>query len=160
MLQRPYAIATHWWLGKISDSFSCILTSVFQQEGGDGDQRVFRQGPWQPDVCYIVASHSRWYCWESVFQSQGREGRRRFGTDHQSERHETVQVARRQIVPGHHQELATFQSRNEHVSIGLFFHQIGVVITQHRNMCKNSKLVGLNNHMVGQFVRVLLIITL
>ncbi len=112
MLQKPYAIATHWWMGEIPDFFSCRQTGVFQQEGGDGDQRVSRQGPWQPDVRYIVANHCRSYCWEFVFQSQGRRGRRRFGIDHQNERHEIVQVAGRRIVPGHHQELAAFQSCN------------------------------------------------
>jgi hypothetical protein len=40
----------------------------------------------------------------------------------------------------------------EHVFVGLSFRQIAAVITQHRNLCKNSKLAGLNNHMVGQFV--------
>ncbi len=111
MLQKPYAIATHWWMGEIPDSFSCRQTGLFQQ-GGDGDQRVSRQGPWQPDVCYIVASHCRWYCWEFVFQSQGRRGRRRFEIDHQSERHETIQVVGRRIVLGHHKKLTAFQSRN------------------------------------------------
>jgi hypothetical protein len=48
----------------------------------------------------------------------------------------------------------------EHVSIGLSFHQTAAVITQHRNLCKNSKLAGLNDHMVGQFVRVLLAVAL
>ncbi len=37
----------------------------------------------------------------------------------------------------------------EHVSVGLSFHQTAAVITQHRNLCKNSKLAGLNDHMVG-----------
>jgi hypothetical protein len=37
----------------------------------------------------------------------------------------------------------------ENVSVGLSFHQTTVVITQHRNLCKNSKLAGLNDHMVG-----------
>jgi hypothetical protein len=40
----------------------------------------------------------------------------------------------------------------EHVSVGLSFRQTATVITQHRNLCKNSKLAGLNDHMVGQFV--------
>jgi hypothetical protein len=48
----------------------------------------------------------------------------------------------------------------EHVSVGLSFRQIATVITQHRNLCKNSKLVGLNDHMVGKFVRVLFAVAL
>jgi hypothetical protein len=48
----------------------------------------------------------------------------------------------------------------EHVFVGLSFRQIAVVITQHRNLCKNSKLASLNDHMVGQFVRVLLAVAL
>jgi hypothetical protein len=48
----------------------------------------------------------------------------------------------------------------EHVSVGLSFRQTTAVITQHWNLCKNSKLVGLNDHMVGQFVRVLLAVAL
>jgi len=48
----------------------------------------------------------------------------------------------------------------EHVSVGLLFRQTAVVITQHRNLCKNSKLAGLNDHMVGQFVRMLLTVAL
>jgi hypothetical protein len=48
----------------------------------------------------------------------------------------------------------------EHVYVGLSFRQTAIVITQHRNLCKNSKLAGLNNHMVGQFVRVLLVVAL
>ncbi|CAK9860023.1 unnamed protein product [Sphagnum jensenii] len=48
----------------------------------------------------------------------------------------------------------------EHVSVGLSFCQTAAVITQHRNLCKNSKLTGLNDHMVGQFVRVLLTVAL
>ncbi len=48
----------------------------------------------------------------------------------------------------------------EHVSIGLSFRQTAAVITQHRNLCKNSKLAGLNDHMVGQFVRVLVVVAL
>jgi hypothetical protein len=48
----------------------------------------------------------------------------------------------------------------EHVSVGLSFRQTATVITQHQNLCKNSKLAGLNDHMVGQFVRVLLPVAL
>jgi hypothetical protein len=46
------------------------------------------------------------------------------------------------------------------VSVGLSFRQTAAVITQHQNLCKNSKLAGLNDHMVGQFVQVLLAIAL
>ena len=42
-----------------------------------------------------------------------------------------------------------------HVSVGLSFRQTARVITQHRNFTKNAKLSGLNDHMVGQFVRIL-----
>jgi hypothetical protein len=42
-----------------------------------------------------------------------------------------------------------------HVYIGLLFRQTSKVIEQHRSVTKNAKLNGLNNHMVGQFVRVL-----
>jgi hypothetical protein len=48
----------------------------------------------------------------------------------------------------------------EHVFVGLSFRQTADVITQHQNLCKNSKLAGLNDHMVGQFVRVLLAVAL
>jgi hypothetical protein len=37
----------------------------------------------------------------------------------------------------------------EHVSVGFLFRQTIIIITQHRNLCKNSKLAGLNNHKVG-----------
>ena len=48
----------------------------------------------------------------------------------------------------------------EHVSVGLSFRQTAAVITQDRNACKNPKLAGLNDHMVGQFVRVLLAVAM
>lgn len=48
----------------------------------------------------------------------------------------------------------------EHVSVGLSFRQTAAVITQHRNACKNPKLAGLNDHMVGQFVRVLVAVAM
>jgi hypothetical protein len=48
----------------------------------------------------------------------------------------------------------------EHMSVGLSFRQTIAVITQHWNLCKNSKLASLNDHMVGQFVRVFLAIAL
>jgi len=56
--------------------------------------------------------------------------------------------------------LLRFNFAIEHVSVGLSFRQTTAVITQHRNLCKNSKLAGLNDHMVGQFVRVLLVVAL
>jgi hypothetical protein len=48
----------------------------------------------------------------------------------------------------------------EHVSVGLSFRQTAAVITQHRNLSKNPKLPGLNDHIVGQLVRVLLDVAL
>jgi hypothetical protein len=47
-----------------------------------------------------------------------------------------------------------------HVSVGLSFQQTSKVIEQHHLASKNAKLNGLNNHMVGQFVRVLLAVSL
>jgi hypothetical protein len=47
-----------------------------------------------------------------------------------------------------------------HFFVGLSFQQTSKVIEQHRSATKNAKLSGLNNHMVGQFVRVLLTISL
>ncbi len=47
-----------------------------------------------------------------------------------------------------------------HVSVGLSFRQISKVIEQHRSVTKNAKLNGLNDHMVSQFVRVLLAVSL
>lgn len=44
--------------------------------------------------------------------------------------------------------------------VGLSLRHIAIVITQHRNLCKKSKLLGLNDHMVGQLVRVLLVVVL
>jgi len=47
-----------------------------------------------------------------------------------------------------------------HVSVGLSFRQTSKVIEQHRSTTKNAKLNGLNNHMVGQFVCILLAVSL
>ncbi len=47
-----------------------------------------------------------------------------------------------------------------HVFVGLSFRQTSKVIEQHRSATKNAKLSGLNNHMVGQFVHVLLVVSL
>jgi hypothetical protein len=43
----------------------------------------------------------------------------------------------------------------DHTSAGLSFRQTAKVITQHRNRTKNPKLIGLSDHMVGQYVRTL-----
>ena len=48
----------------------------------------------------------------------------------------------------------------DHTSVSILFRQIAAVITQHRNRCKNHKLAGLRDHMVGQFVRVLVVVAL
>jgi hypothetical protein len=47
-----------------------------------------------------------------------------------------------------------------HVSIGLLFRQTSKVIEQHCSATKNAKFNSLNDHMVGQFVRVLLAVSL
>jgi hypothetical protein len=48
----------------------------------------------------------------------------------------------------------------DHVKVGLSFKSAAAVITQHRNRTKNVKLMGISDHMVGQYVRVLLAVTL
>jgi hypothetical protein len=48
----------------------------------------------------------------------------------------------------------------QHVSVGLSFRQTSKVIEQHRSTTKNAKLSGLNDHMVDQFVYVLLVVSL
>lgn len=48
----------------------------------------------------------------------------------------------------------------QHVFVGLSFRQTAKVIEQHRVATKNPKLNGLNDHMVSQFVRVLLAVAL
>jgi hypothetical protein len=48
----------------------------------------------------------------------------------------------------------------DHVSVGLSFRQTARVISQHRSRTKNAKLGGLNDHMVGQFVRILVAVNL
>jgi hypothetical protein len=53
-----------------------------------------------------------------------------------------------------------FQFAIDHISVGLSFRQTAAVITQHRNRCTNPKLTGLSDHMVGQFVRVLVVVSL
>jgi hypothetical protein len=42
----------------------------------------------------------------------------------------------------------------DHTSIGLLFRQMFVVIDQHKKAFGNVKLVGLNDHIVSQYVRV------
>jgi hypothetical protein len=48
----------------------------------------------------------------------------------------------------------------DHVKVGLSFRQVAAVIMQHRNHTKNVKLMGICDHMVGQYVRVLLAVAL
>jgi hypothetical protein len=48
----------------------------------------------------------------------------------------------------------------DHVNVGLSFRQAAAVITQHRNRTKNVKLMGISDHMVGQYVRVLVAVAL
>lgn len=48
----------------------------------------------------------------------------------------------------------------QHVSIGLYFHQTAKVIEQHRAATRNAKLSGVNDHMVSQFIRVLVAVNL
>jgi hypothetical protein len=47
-----------------------------------------------------------------------------------------------------------------HVSVGLSFRQTSKMIEQHRSATKNAKLNDLNDHMVGQFIRILLAVSL
>jgi hypothetical protein len=47
-----------------------------------------------------------------------------------------------------------------HVSVRLSFRHTSKVIEQHRSATENAKLNSLNDHMVGQFVRVLLAVSL
>ena len=53
-----------------------------------------------------------------------------------------------------------FQLAIEHTSVGLSFRQTAAVIKQHRDLTKNTKLTGLNDHMVGQFVRIIVAVDL
>jgi hypothetical protein len=48
----------------------------------------------------------------------------------------------------------------DHVKVGLSFRQAAAVFTQHRNRTKNVKLMGISDHMVGQYVRVLLAVAM
>jgi hypothetical protein len=47
-----------------------------------------------------------------------------------------------------------FELALDHTSIGLFFHQTSTVINHHKEACGNAKLVGFNDHIVNQYVRV------
>ncbi|KAH8941177.1 hypothetical protein BDL97_14G024200 [Sphagnum fallax] len=47
-----------------------------------------------------------------------------------------------------------FELALDHTSIGLSFHQTSAVIDQHKEAFGNAKLVGLNDHIVSQYVRV------
>ncbi len=53
-----------------------------------------------------------------------------------------------------------FWSVIDHTFSGLSFRQTTAVIEQHRIRTKNLKLMGLNDHMVSQFVRVLVVVNL
>jgi hypothetical protein len=56
--------------------------------------------------------------------------------------------------------LLWFDLAIRHIYVGLSFWQTSKVIKQHRLATKNAKLNGLNDHMVGQFVRILLAVSL
>jgi hypothetical protein len=47
-----------------------------------------------------------------------------------------------------------FELALDHTSIGLLFCQTSAVIDQHKEAFGNAKLVGLNDHIVNQYVRV------
>jgi hypothetical protein len=47
-----------------------------------------------------------------------------------------------------------FELALDHTSIGLSFRQMSAIIDQHKKAFGNAKLVGLNNHIVSQYVRV------
>jgi hypothetical protein len=47
-----------------------------------------------------------------------------------------------------------FELAFDHNSIGLSFHQMSAVIDQHKEAFGNAKLVGLNDHIVSQYIRV------
>jgi len=47
-----------------------------------------------------------------------------------------------------------FELTLDHTSIGLSFRQTSIVINQHKKVFGNAKLVGLNNHIVNQYVHV------
>jgi hypothetical protein len=48
----------------------------------------------------------------------------------------------------------------DHTAVGLSLRQTSRVIDQHRHQTKNARLAGLNDHMVGQFVRILVAVNL
>jgi hypothetical protein len=47
-----------------------------------------------------------------------------------------------------------FKLALDHISNGLSFRQTSAVIDQHKEAFRNAKLVGLNDHIVSQYVRV------
>ncbi|CAK9867761.1 unnamed protein product [Sphagnum jensenii] len=47
-----------------------------------------------------------------------------------------------------------FKLAIDHTSIGLSFRQTFIVIDQHNEVCGNVKLVGVNDHIVNQYVHV------
>jgi hypothetical protein len=47
-----------------------------------------------------------------------------------------------------------FELTFDHTSIGLLFHYMSAIIDQHKEAFGNAKLVGLNDHIVSQYVRV------
>jgi hypothetical protein len=71
---------------------------------------------------------------------------------------EADRVVRRYAVTIHNP--LRFRLAIDHVKVGLSFRQAAAVITEHRNRTKNVKLIGISDHMVGQYVRVLLAVAL
>jgi hypothetical protein len=53
-----------------------------------------------------------------------------------------------------------FKLAFDHTAVGLYFRQTSRVIDQHRHQTKNPRLAGLNDHKVGQFVRILVAVNL
>jgi hypothetical protein len=53
----------------------------------------------------------------------------------------------------HRKKRETVQTPLDHTSIGLSFHQTSVVIDQHKEVFGNAKLVGFNDHIISQYVR-------
>jgi hypothetical protein len=48
----------------------------------------------------------------------------------------------------------------DHTAVGPSFRQTSRVIDQHRHQAKNARLAGLKDHVVGQFVRILVAVNL
>jgi hypothetical protein len=53
-----------------------------------------------------------------------------------------------------------FNLARDHTEVGLSFRQTSRVIDQHRHQTKNARLAGLNEHIVRQFVRILVAVNL